>query len=173
LSSSVRLSRRVAAGYVASGGIAAAFLLAAGGRAALGQATPQAQGQIANYFVLGGEGTQISYATTSLTGLPLLTYQGSFGSHSFTGDEILREATGIGELATAGPLESIPDLWEITLTLLVPDVNLIGGYAETPIATVAIITTHHTTIGGPALVQGALQTYEVVALQGTASFVQS
>jgi hypothetical protein len=72
----------VAAGYVASGAIAAAFLLAAGRGAALGQATPQAQGQEANYFVLSGKDTQISYATESLSGLPLLTYQGSSGSHS-------------------------------------------------------------------------------------------
>jgi hypothetical protein len=168
-----RLSRRVAAGYVASGSIAAAFLLAAGGRTALGQATPQAQGQMANYFVLSAEGTEISYAATSLTGLPLLTYQGRFGSHNFAGDAIHREVTAIGELVMAGPLESIPDLWDVSLTLLVPDVNLIAGGAATSIATLAVLTTHHTSIGGPALVQGALQTYEVVALQGTAEFVES
>jgi hypothetical protein len=170
-SSSDCLSRRVAAGYVASGAIAAAFLLAAGRGVALGQATPQAQGHEANYFVLSGKDTQISYATESLSGLSLLTYQGPSGSHSFTGDDIRREKTGIGELVTAGPLEAIPDLRVVTLTLLVPDVNLIDGWAETPIATLAIITTHHTTIGGPELVQGALQTYEAVALQGTAEFV--
>jgi hypothetical protein len=102
-----------------------------------------------------------------------LTYQGPFGSHSFAGEEIDRVGTPIGELVFGGSLQTIPDLWDVTLTLLVPDVNLIGGYAETPIATVAIITYHHTTIGGPALVQGALQTYEVVALQGTAEFVIS
>jgi len=170
-SSANRLSRRVAAGYVASGGIAAALLFTAGSRAALGQATPQAQGEEANYFVLSGEGTQITFATTSLTGLPLLTYQGPFGSHSFTGDQIRREDTGIGELVTAGPLEAVPDLYEVTLTVLVPDVNLIGGRAETPIATLAVLTTHHTSIGGPGGVQGALQTYEAVALQGTAESV--
>jgi hypothetical protein len=170
-SSANRLSRRAAAGYVACGGIAAALLLTAGGRTALGQATPQAQGEEANYFVLSGEGTQITFATTSLTGLPLLTYQGPLGSHSFTGDQIRREDTGIGELVTAGPLEAVPDLYEVTLTVLVPDINLIGGSAETPIATLAVLTTHHTSIGGPGGVQGALQTYEAVALQGTAESV--
>jgi hypothetical protein len=174
VSSVERLSRREAAGYVAGAAIAAAFLLVPGERAALGQeATPQAERHEANYFVLNGEQTQITYATTSFTGLPLLTYQGRYGSHSFTGDQIQRQATAIGELVMAGPLETIPDLWEVTLTLLVPEINLIGGGAATPIATVAIITTHHTTIGGPGLVQGALQTYEVVALQGTAQFVIS
>jgi hypothetical protein len=153
--------------------VAAAFVLAAGRGVALGQATPQAERQKANYFVLNGQDTQITYATDSLSGSHLLTYQGRFGSHSFSGRATDREVTGIGELVGGGPLESIIDLWDISLTLLVPEVNLIGGGAETPIATVAIITTHHTTIGGPAFVQGALQTYEVVALQGTAAFVIS
>jgi hypothetical protein len=123
--------------------------------------------------VLNGEGPQITFATTSLTGLPLLTYQGPFGSHSFTGDEIRWEDTGIGELVAAGPLEAVSDLYVVTLTLLVPDVNLIGGGAETTIATLAVLTTHHTSVGGPGLVQGALQTYEAVPLQGTATVVIS
>src|SRR4051794_13933863 len=169
-----RLSRRVAAGYAASGAIVAAFLLVASGGAALGQAaTPQAQGSVANYFVLNGENTQISYATTSLSGVPQLTYQGQFGSHSFSGEQIDHVDTDIGELVMVRPLQVIPDLWEVSLTLLVPDVNLVAGGAETPIATVAILTTHNTSIGGPQLVQGALQTYETVALQGTAEFVIS
>ena len=34
-------------------------------------------------------------------------------------------------------------------------------------AAMAIITTHRTSIGGPALVDGALQTYAMVPLTGT------
>ena len=43
------------------------------------------------------------------------------------------------------------------LSLLIPLINLEGD--ETPFKTEAIITEHLTSIGGPALVKGALQKY--------------
>jgi hypothetical protein len=67
-------------------------------------------------------------------------------------------------------LEVIPDLHTLTLTLLVPQINLDEGN-ESSFSTQAILTTHRTSIGGPNLVKGPLQTYEVVALEGTARLV--
>ena len=59
---------------------------------------------------------------------------------------------------------------KLTVSLLVPQINLNDG-DESPLSTPAILTTHRTSIGGPGLVEGQVQTYEVVALEGTASLV--
>jgi hypothetical protein len=124
-----------------------------------------------NHFELAGGYTQITYDTTSITGQALFHYQDQERDLNFTGDDISSQDTDIGTLVTV-TLEVIPDLHTLTLTLLVPQINLPDGN-ESPFSTLAILTTHHTSIGGPRLVEGPLQTYEVVTLQGTASLVQS
>jgi hypothetical protein len=58
------------------------------------------------------------------------------------------------------------------VTLLVPTINL-GQESEVPFAAAAIETTDHTTIGGPRLITGPLQTYRVIDLYGTAKDVQA
>ena len=73
----------------------------------------------------------------------------------------------LGTLATA-TLESVPDLHELTVTLAVPEVNLRDDGGEAPVETFLVRTRHRTSIGGPALVDGALQVHEVVALYGIA-----
>ena len=49
--------------------------------------------------------------------------------------------------------------------VIVPDANLTTEVEE--IETVAILTTHADSIGGPDAVDGLLQTYEVIPLSGT------
>jgi hypothetical protein len=66
-------------------------------------------------------------------------------------------------------LQILPEVHVITLTLLVPDVKLEG--AAKPIKTIAILTTNKKPFSGVPLIKGVLQTYEVIELQGTASFV--
>lgn len=122
-----------------------------------------------NLFELTGEYTQITYSTTSITGQPQFNYQDQQRDVNVTGDDIRSVDTEIGTLVTV-TLEVIPDLHTLTLTLLVPQINLNEG--ESPLSTLAILTTHLTSIGGPSLVEGQLQTYEVVALEGTARLVQ-
>ncbi len=107
----------------------------------------------ANSFELTGEHRQITYDRTT-----------------FTGDEIRSlDSEDTGSMVSV-TLRARPDLDTLNLTLLVPDVNLEDGAARS-ISTLAILITHHTTIGGPNPVEGPLQTYEVVALEGTARFV--
>ncbi len=65
----------------------------------------------------------------------------------------------------------MPDAATFFLTLLLPEINLNADGTPTPFATLAILTTHFTTIGGTSLIDGALQAYQVVALEGTAEFV--
>jgi hypothetical protein len=87
----------------------------------------------------------------------------------FQGDEIRKDQTVLGKLVTVD-LESVPDLHTITLTLVVPSINL-GDETRQKFKTLAIRTTTHTSIGGPALVEGPLQTYDVFKLKGTAQQV--
>ena len=124
-----------------------------------------------NLFELTGEYTQIriTYSTTSITGQPQFHYQDQQRDLTFTGGDIRSLDSEIGMLITV-TLEVIPDLHTLTLTLLIPQINLDEGN-ESSFSTQAILTTHLTSIGGPNLVKGPLQTYEVVALEGTARFV--
>lgn len=71
---------------------------------------------------------------------------------------------GRGRLLTV-TVEAVPDLYTLTLTVLIPDVGLTTEAAT--IDTVAILTRHATSIGGPDLVEGPLQTYQFIPLQGT------
>jgi hypothetical protein len=123
-----------------------------------------------NLFELAGEYTRITYSTTSITGQPQFHYQDNQRDLTFTGDDIrLLDTDEIGMLVSV-TLEVIPDLHTLTLSVLIPQINL-KGETESPLSTLAILTTHLTSIGGPGLVEGPLQTYEVVALEGTARLV--
>jgi hypothetical protein len=134
---------------------------------------PSSQNKEPNMFVLQGVGpkyndVQISYSTSSFTGQPLFNYKDSKGIHGFKGNEIRTQKTEIGTMITV-ILESVPDLRVTTLTLLLPPINLDGSARE--FKTIAIRTTSKTTIGGSSLVKGAVQSYEVIDLKGTASSV--
>ena len=116
-------------------------------------------------------GVQIHYSATSIAGVPLLTYQANEQTRSFRGDEIRVQQTELGDTVTV-TLEVVPDLHTVTLTLLIPAVN-VGKDNASRIATQAIRTTSRTSIGGPRLVQGQIQLYEALALEGTAKSVVS
>jgi hypothetical protein len=122
-----------------------------------------------NLFELTGEYTQIlTYSTTSITGQPQFYYRDQQREFTFTGDDIRSLDSEIGMMITV-TLEVIDD-HTLTLTLLLPQINL-GEGNESAFSTLAILTTHVTSIGGPRLIEGPLQTYEVVMLEGTARLV--
>jgi hypothetical protein len=121
-----------------------------------------------NLFVLTGAGVKIAYSTSSLAGPPLLTYKDGKQTLTFQGDEIHLSDSDIGQQVTV-ILEQIPDLRTVTLTLLLPVINL--DEPETRFRTIGIVATHLTSIGGPDLVNGVLQTYRAKDLKGIARFV--
>ena len=112
--------------------------------------------------------TRIIYDTSGVDGRPHLDYTDQQLHRSYAGKEIGVLPSEIGTLVSV-TLEEVPDEHTVTLTLLVPAVNLQDRQAT--IDTAAILTTQRTGIGGPALVRGALQTYRVLTLRGTASLV--
>jgi hypothetical protein len=70
-----------------------------------------------------------------------------------------------------GTLETIPDQHTVRLRLILPVVNIRDD--ARPFAGLALITTTRTSIGGPGLVEGPLQSYKLLAVSGTAETVQS
>lgn len=136
---------------------------------------PSNQTNEPNQFIFQGigpkyEDVQISYSTTSITGKPIFSYKDSKDSYSFTGDEIRTQQMAKGKTVTV-TLESIPDLRVTTLTLLIPAINFDSSAKE--FKTVAMRTTSKTTIAGESVVKGAVKSYEVICLKGTASYVVS
>ena len=125
----------------------------------------------ANDYDLQSTDIHIHYSSTSIVGVPLLTYQANKQTRSFRGDEIRAQQTELGQTVTV-TLEVVPDLHVVTLTLLIPAVN-VGKENASHIATQAIRTTSRTSIGGPQMVQGQIQLYEALALEGTAKSVVS
>ncbi len=123
----------------------------------------------ANHFELQCDGVQVTYDTTSISGTPLLRYSGPEGDMSFSGSEIETLPSALGDEVTV-TLQTVPDLHTITLTLLLASIKLPDA-GDAQFETLAIKTTNHTTIAGPP--DGPAQSYEAIALHGTASAVIS
>lgn len=130
-----------------------------------------------NHYTLTGEGAQISYTTTGIDGHLRLNY--AIGDYNGTarGDEIRATETEIGTLITV-TLAATPDRQTVTLSVLLPTIHLGGpndtaGADDGAFQTQAILTTHHTSFGGPRLVPGAVETYQFVALAGRGNMVRA
>jgi hypothetical protein len=118
-----------------------------------------------NLFELRSGNIKITYSTSSLSGQPLFTYKHRRQTLTFHGEEIRQSDSEIGRQITV-TIEQIPDLQTVTFTLLLPDINLEG--TETPFRAVGITTITRTSIGGPDLVKGPIQTYLPRMFWGTA-----
>ena len=125
-----------------------------------------------NHFVLKGDQTEITYDDTSLDGQPQLTYQALPDSaQTFCGDQIRSEVSEIGRLLTV-TLAAVADGDTTLLTLLLPAINSIGPTVY-EFKTIAILTTVRGSIGGPVLLRGPVQSYQVVQLEGEAQPISS
>lgn len=82
------------------------------------------------------------------------------GGREFVGDQIGVANTALGTEVTV-TTEVVEDLRTVTLTVLLPAVNL-RGMTEAGFETLAIETASATTIGGPRLVDGPVQRYRVL-----------
>jgi hypothetical protein len=87
------------------------------------------------------------------------------GSRTFAAEE---EALSIGT-ATTAVLAATLDGPTTLVTLLLPAVNFLGDAEHADITVVAVTTVAQSSIGGTALVDGAIESYETELLIGTAS----
>ncbi len=114
---------------------------------------------------------EVHYAGTSLTGDPLLSYRDTAHDLHFSGDEITRSDTPVGQLVTV-TLDDLPDAFRRTFTLVLPTVRLrLGDEVECP--ALGVETTDRSgafvPAPGPA---GVLQSHQVHQLTGVARFVE-
>lgn len=159
------MCKRICSGIL----IAMVYLLGQGfASTALAQAAAPEAATQPNLYKVTGQDVHIVYSTTSLSGESRLYYRDKRLSLRFAGDEIRVLATEIGQQITV-TLEVVPDSKSVTLTLLIPDINLKNDPIK--FKTSAIFTTHHDSIGGPRLVSGQLQSYTTSKLSGEASYV--
>jgi hypothetical protein len=123
----------------------------------------------ANLFDIAGP-IRVNFSRSSIAGRPQLSYQDTELNVSFQGEELDIQSTPIGDLVTV-TVESIPDATDQRITLLVPTIRLTAG-EEVVFETILIETIDRSAAfvlpPGPA---GALQSYRVHQLQGTAQHV--
>jgi hypothetical protein len=123
----------------------------------------------ANLFDIDGP-IAVHYSRSSITGQPLLSYRDTEHDLNFSGQELTRADTPVGELVTV-TVEDVPDAFVRRFTLLVPVVMLAMG-DEVPFEAVGLLTTDRSGAfvppPGPA---GVLQSHEVHQLSGVARLV--
>ncbi|MET0765908.1 MAG: hypothetical protein ABWY29_13665 [Blastococcus sp.] len=112
----------------------------------------------------------VHYSRSSISGVPLLSYRDSTHDLNFSGQEITRVDTPVGELVTV-TVDDVPDAFRRTFTLVVPVVRLQMG-DEVEFAALGIETTDRSGAfvppPGPA---GVLQSHLVHQLAGVARLV--
>jgi hypothetical protein len=123
-----------------------------------------------NLYELSSGNTRITFSTTSFSGARQLTYTSGRTTLSFQGEDIHIMDSPVGTLVSVD-LEYAPDLRTVSLTLVVPQVNLRGNAVEAHVHTIAILTTHRTSIGGPGLIVGQVETYRTLRPRGLARLV--
>jgi hypothetical protein len=119
----------------------------------------------ANHYVVDGIVTG-TIDTAGITGNPVLALR--FGDDELPDAQFSDVISGLQVTAS---LPGVPDLFERHLTLLVPVVNTASE--AVPFVGIAMLTTTRTSIGGPRLVEGPLQRYEIHPVGGVASIVES
>ena len=123
----------------------------------------------ANLFEISGP-IVISYATSSFTGDPRLSYADAERSLSFSGAEITRIETPNGEFVSV-TLEEVVDAFTRTFTLLIPRVTVARGeQVEFDAVSVETIDRSQAFVPAPGPA-GVLQTYRIHDLHGVAQAV--
>lgn len=122
--------------------------------------------EAANHFEVTGKGIAAVVDTAGLTGTPVVSLRvdgRTVDGATLTGTECGHE---VGAMVDAAP-----DGFTVWLRLILPEVN-VDDEAVT-FAGIAILAKARTSIGGPGLVNGVLQSYELRPVAGTASVVRA
>jgi hypothetical protein len=123
-----------------------------------------------NQFTLEGYDTQITFSTSSFSGLPQFSFNDPVETRSFSGDEIQQEDTGLGRIVTVQLQNNAADQGFEHVTLFLPKVQLSEETKSVTIHTLAI-RNREVVFVAPGARQ--LQTYDSIHLSGTAALVQS
>jgi hypothetical protein len=121
-----------------------------------------------NLFELQGYDIQITYSTTSITGQPQFSYSDRVESRTFSGDEIVVENTGLGEIVTVQLKSNQADEGLESVTLLIPVIQLAADVQSAMVQTLAVLSKQAVFVAPGAR---QLQSYNPVHLSGTAQLV--
>src|SRR2546421_6901477 len=91
-----------------------------------------------NQFTLEGYATQITFSTSSISGVPLFNFSDGVQTRNFRGDEIHQEDTGVGRLVTVQLQNNAADQGFEHVTLFLPKVQLAAETHSVTIHTLAI-----------------------------------
>ena len=121
----------------------------------------------ANHYVVTGDGISGTINTAGINGQPVVELE--IDGSPLPDPELRDVELGI---QVSGVVSSIADLETVKATILVPHVN-VGGIADptSAFAGVALVTTIRTSIGGPRLVAGPLESFSLRPLGGNAQAV--
>lgn len=117
----------------------------------------------ANHYVVHGA-VHGTIDTTSLGGAPAISL--AFEGRPAQDPSLTESAYG---LEVSALIEAIPDTETTSLLLFLPQVNLAQG--DVHIDGVALLVTSRSTVGGPGLVSGPIESYHTHHVRGTASVV--
>jgi hypothetical protein len=167
---SLGVTRRAVARTMFGGGVMAAFMTLGMRTEALAQGTPVSSDTWPTRYALKAGDLDIVFVPAIAGGEMQLEYRDAAASITFIGDDLSSEFNSALGRFVSVVIEQVDDGYDRYLTLLFPEVNPDENGFDLPISTVAIFTDHLTSIGGPRLVKGAIQRYEVVELEGVAQF---
>jgi hypothetical protein len=120
----------------------------------------------ANHFTVKGRGIEGTIDTAGLAGEPVVDLR----VDGTTVENADLEISDLG-IEVDGFVEAVPDLKTVLVRVTVPQCNVEDSTTE--FSGFAVVVTARTSIDGPALVGGPLQSYDVRAVTGTASAVES
>ncbi len=120
----------------------------------------------ANHFVVSGAGIDGTIDVSSISGEAMVSLTIDGRALRAPGLEITREGIVVRAIH-----EEVPDSHTLLVTVIIPQVNLDSEPQMG--AGFAVLTTARTSIGGPGLVSGPVQLYELRPLALTASVVES
>jgi hypothetical protein len=124
----------------------------------------------ANQYHCTGKNSRVDYSSSSFSGEPLLTIQVGKTRFSAQGEAIQAQQTVLGNLLTLVK-SATPDLKTLTVSVLLPDVNVTKLGDKVTFNSQLFHTKTLTSIGGPALVNGAIQSNTAQELYCTATAV--
>lgn len=122
----------------------------------------------ANHYEIADGGIDAIVDTAGFAGDPVASV--TFDGQALDGPTVQRGREGWEVAAT---IQVVNDGWTTSLRLVVPDVNLDDDGTAVDVEGYAVVLTERDSIGGPGLVQGAIQSYDLRRFSATASIVES
>jgi phage baseplate assembly protein gpV len=124
----------------------------------------------ANQYHCTGKNSRVDYSSSSFSGEPLLSIQLGKTRFSAQGEAIQAQQTVLGHVLTLVK-SATPDLKTLTVSVLLPDVNVTQLGDKVAFESQLFQTKTMTSIGGSALVNGVIQRNTAQALHCTATAV--